>query len=237
VAVFALVGNAIFLTQYLQSVLGYTPFVAALWSLLPSVFVGGAAVLAGALGRRIDRAYVMGGGFVTAATGFGILTQATAHSSVAVILIGATVLSIGLVTVITLVTEIAMGAIDPARAGSASAVVETSSEFGGALGIAILGSVGAAIYAHRMLDAIPAGLPAEAEAAAGETLGGASVVAAQLPAETGAVLLADARDAFTSGMHGVGMVGAVIMLGAAVLCVVALRGSTVPAPAAEVRVG
>ena len=73
IAMFALVGNAVFLTQYLQSVLGFTPLVAALWSLAPSVLVAGAAVVAGALGRAVDRAYVMGGGFALAAGGFLVI--------------------------------------------------------------------------------------------------------------------------------------------------------------------
>ena len=230
IATFALVGNAVFLTQYLQSVVGYTPFVAALWSLAPSVVVGAAAPVAGALGQQFDRAAVMAGGFLVAAAGFLVLTQVTAQSTVAIALIGAGALSTGLVAVMTLVTEIAMGTMEPAKAGSAAAVLETGAEFGGALGIAVLGSIGAAIYAGRMAVAIPAGIPDEASAVARETLARATVVSAQLPGEIGAALLADARDAFTAGMHGVGMVGALLMLGAAVLCALSLRGAAVVGP-------
>ena len=121
VAMFALVGNAVFLTQFLQSVLGMTPFAAALWSLAPSVLVGVAAPTAANLGQRFDRAYVMAGGFVIGAAGFVLLTTVEPQSPLVLLLIAAGILSAGLVAVMTLVTEIAMGAMDPARAGSASA--------------------------------------------------------------------------------------------------------------------
>ncbi len=233
IAMFALVGNAVFLTQYLQSVLGFTPLVAALWSLAPSALVAGAAVGAGALGRAVDRAYVMGGGFAMAAGGFLVMTRVTPQSSIAVVLIGATVLSVGLVTVMTLVTEIAMGAIDPARAGSASAVLETSSEFGGALGIAVLGSIGAAIYGSAMDASMPAGLPADAVALARETLAGATVVAAELPGASSDAVLTTAREAFTTGMHGVGVVGAAVLIVAGAGCLLFLRRAVVVDPAGE----
>ncbi len=232
VAMFALVGNAVFLTQYLQSVQGLSPLAAALWSLAPSVVVGACAPLAGSLGRRFDPAFVMAGGFLVAAVGFAVLTLVTPASTLAVVLIGAGVLSAGLVTVLTIVTEIAMRTIDPARAGSAAAVMETGSEFGGALGIAILGSVGAAIYAGRMAVVDVPGAVPDAVHAARETLAGATIVAAELPADAGSALLAGARDAFTAGMHGVAFVGVALMAATAVLCVAILRRPPVGGQAA-----
>ena len=227
VAMFALVGNAVFLTQFLQSVLGMTPFAAALWSLAPSVLVGVAAPSAARLGQRFDRAYVMAGGFVIGAAGFVLLSTVEPQSPLVLLLIAAGILSAGLVAVMTLVTEIAMGAMTPARAGSASAVLETGSEFGGALGIAVLGSIGAAIYAARIV--LPAGLPATVADAARETLAGATVAAGELPGPVGAVVLHNARAAFTAGLHGAAMVGAVVLLSAAACCIVALRHSRVAA--------
>ncbi len=85
----ALVGNAVFMTQYLQLVLGMGPLKAALWSLVPSVAVGAAAPLGTALARKVDRAYVLGGGFVIAAIGFGVLTQMHVDSGLVVLLVGA----------------------------------------------------------------------------------------------------------------------------------------------------
>ncbi len=221
VAMFALVGNAVFLTQFLQSVLGMTPFAAALWSLAPSVLVGAAAPVAARLGQRLDRAYVMAGGFVLGGLGFVLLTRVQPTSPLVLLLIGAGVLSAGLVAVMTLVTEMAMGAMDPARAGSAAAVLETGSEFGGALGIAVLGSIGAAIYTGHV--ALPSGLSPAAVDQARETLAGATVVAAQLPGAVGDSVLENARYAFTAGMHGVAMTGALVLLVTAGCCIALLR--------------
>ena len=221
-AMFAMVGNAVFMTQYLQSVLGQTPLVAALWSLAPSVLVGGVAPSAQALGARVGRPAVMCGGLLVAAAGFGVLTLLTTHS-LPTVLVGAGVLACGLVAVMTLVAEIAMAAVRPELAGAASAVLETSSEFGGALGIALLGSIGAAVYTGSMTGALPAGVPAGAAAAAEQTLAGAGVVSAQLPAPAGRIVLELAREAFTSSIHWVAAVGAGLLLATAVVSFVSLR--------------
>ena len=96
VGMFALVGYAIFTTQYLQSVLGKSPLEAALWSLVPSVGVGFSAPFASGLAHRSAATRVAAGGLVVAAAGFGILTQAGTDSPV-LVLVGAGVLACGLV--------------------------------------------------------------------------------------------------------------------------------------------
>ena len=128
---------------------------------------------------------------------------------------------------LTLVTEIAMGAMDPARAGSASAVLETAGEFGGALGIAVLGSIGAAVYRSRIL--LPDALSSADAALARQTLAGATVVAGRLPGTAGPALLIEARAAFTAGIHGVAIVGATVLVLAAAGCLAGLRHAAVPA--------
>ncbi|MEU8224603.1 MFS transporter [Kribbella sp. NPDC048915] len=226
----ALVGNAVFLTQYLQLVHGLSPFRAALWSLAPSVLVGGAAPLATSLARKLDRAYVIGGAFVLAASGYGVLTQIQVDSSLVVPLAGAGLLAAGLVMVMTLVTEAVVGSVAPERAGSASAVMETCAEFGGALGIAILGSIGTAVYRAD----VPSDLPADVAAPVREGLPAATAAAAQLPAHIADSVLATARHAFTHSMSVVALVGAVLLLTTAIAATLTLRGTShAPAPAAE----
>ena len=81
IAMFALVGNAVFMTQYLQLALGMSPLRAALWSLVPSVAVAGAAPLATALGQRSSRAAgSWPARFVVGAGGFVVLTRLRAGS-------------------------------------------------------------------------------------------------------------------------------------------------------------
>jgi MFS transporter, DHA2 family, multidrug resistance protein len=221
---FALVGNAVFVTQYLQSVLGMSPFVSALWSLAPAVLVGGAAPLTAVLAPRVGSGPVVTAGFLVAASGFVVMALIGVHALVPV-LIGAALLGAGLVMVMTLVTDLAVGAVDADRAGAASAVLETGGEFGGALGIAVLGSIGAAVYESHIDKAISPDLPAQAAHTVRETLGGAVGVAAHLPAATGDPLLAAARAAFTDGLDTMAIAGAVVMILAALACGVLLRPS------------
>ncbi|MFD3487378.1 MFS transporter [Streptomyces sp. NPDC058665] len=231
-AMFATVGMAVFLTQYLQSVQGLSPFEAALWSLVPASGVIVAAPASAILAQRTDRAYVMGGAFLFSAAGFFWLTQVRADSALWFCLAAAALYVGGLVAAMTLANELAIGAAPPERAGSAAAVLESGQELGGALGMAVLGSVGAAVYSRDMADALPAGvtaaLPGGQADAVRETLGGAAAAAARLPEETAAGVLTAARDAFTHGMGLASVGAAVVMVGAALFSFVALRGTAGP---------
>ncbi|WP_329101677.1 MFS transporter [Micromonospora sp. NBC_01699] len=237
-AMFAIVGFAVFLTQYLQLVRGMSTLEAALWSLVPSLGTGGFAPAAAAIARKVNRAFVMAGGFVIAAIGFAVLTQTEVDSPLWIVLVGAACYAGGLVAVIALVTGIVLGVAPPERAGSASALLESGTELGGALGIAILGSVGTAVFRDEIVGTLPTGLPAEAAAAAEETLAGATVVAGQLPGEVGETVLAAARAAFVSGMDTVAFTAAGVMLASAVVAIVVLKSvgaipAAPPVPADE----
>ena len=137
---------------------------------------------------------------------------------------GAALYACGLVAVMSLGNELAMGAAPPERAGSASAVLESGTELGGALGMALLGTIGSAVYRTDIRGALPVGLPARAADAAHETLTGALAVAARLPDRAGSALVAAARDAFLHGLHAAVLCAAGVMAAAAVLAVVLLRG-------------
>lgn len=138
-----------------------------------------------------------------------------------------------MVVVLTLVTEVVLHTVRPERAGSASAVMETSGELGGALGIAVLGSIGAAVYGTAIATNLPQGLPQTAADAAGQTLAEATVVAAHLPTPSKTVVLAAARNAFVNGLNTVSIVGAVLLLAAAAALLALLHDrpqSAQPAP-------
>jgi DHA2 family multidrug resistance protein-like MFS transporter len=217
---FGMMGSAYFTTQYLQSVLGKSSMEAALWALLPTVLVGVAAPVAAQLVQKgVHRAHVVSGGFVTAACGYGLLTLA-GTDSMWLVLAGAGVLAAGIVTVMSQMMDLALGTVPVGNAGAASSLLETGAEFGGALGMAVLGSIGTAVYRHE----IPAGAPATAH----ETLGGALAVARHLPGDAGQALATAAREAFTSGMQAAAIAGAVLLLGAAALATATLRKVQVP---------
>jgi DHA2 family multidrug resistance protein-like MFS transporter len=229
VSMFAIVGFAIFTTQYLQSVLGMKPFTAALWSLVPMAGTMAAAPATRALVPRVDRAWIAAGGFLVAAAGFAGLTQLHAHSPIWFILIGATIYAGGIVGVISIGNELIMGAVPPDRAGAAAAVVETTSEFGGALGMAVLGSIGIAAYRSSLAAFAPAGTPPAALAAARDTLGGAVTAAGRLPGPAGTGLLEAARTAFTQGLDRAAFAAALVLVLAAILTAVFFRGTQLEA--------
>ena len=164
----------------------------------------------------------MGVGLVIAAVGFVALAQVDGTSGLAVIVVSTVVFSLGLSPVFTLANDLIIGAAPPERAGAASAISETCSEFGGALGIAILGSIGTAIYRRAMAGSVVDGIPPDAAVAARDTLGGAVAAAGQLPG-LGTVLLDTARKAFTHGLHVTAITSALVVLGMAVLVMVSLR--------------
>ncbi|MGP3927890.1 hypothetical protein [Streptomyces sp. 8N616] len=126
-------------------------------------------------------------------------------------------------------TELVLGTAPPERAGAASALLESGSELGGALGMAILGSIGNAVYHAEAADSVrpaPGALPDGAADAARESLGGAVAVAGRLPGQTGDTVLAAAREAFTRGLHATVIGCAAVMAAAAVLSIVLLHNVT-----------
>jgi DHA2 family multidrug resistance protein-like MFS transporter len=229
--IFIAVGYFLFVAQYLQLVLGLSPLEAGLWSLPSAVgFIVGSN-LAPRILRRVRPAYVIGTGLGLAAVGLAVLTRVGgSRDADLAILVGASlVVSLGLAPVFTATTDLIVGSAPPERAGAASGISETGAELGGAFGIAILGSIGAAVYRGVLADTMPAGIPAEAAAVARDTLGGAMGVAAQLPGELGAALVDAAREAFVQGMQLTVALSAVVAAGGAVMATVLLRA--VPAGA------
>ena len=220
---FAVFGGFVFIAQYLQLVLGLQPLQAGFWS-LPSF--GGfilASMIVPAITRKIPAPQLIAGGLLMAAAGFGVLTQIDRAPPLIVIVIGSVLYSLGISPVFILATDIIVGSAPIARAGAASAISETSSELGGALGIAILGSIGTAVYRARMAAAMPNGVPSDVREIARGTLGGATAVAERLPGQLGAALLGTARDAFTQAFVTTAVVNALLMVITALAATLMLR--------------
>ncbi|MFN4276536.1 MAG: MFS transporter [Ferrovibrio sp.] len=197
--IFAAFGIFLYGAQYLQLVLGMDPFTAGLWT-APSglAFIAG-SILAPGLARRMPPAQIVAAGLGVAAIGFALLAGAIAFDSFVLLMTAFIVFALGLSPVFTFTTDLIVGAAPPERAGAASAISETAAEFGGALGIAVLGSIATAIYRDSVAAQMPAGLDTAAAEAAINTLAGALTVAAALPAAIGADLIRIARTAFSDG--------------------------------------
>ncbi len=224
--IFVVVGYFLFIAQYLQLVLGLSPLSAALWS-LPSAagFIVGSTV-APKIIHRFRPSVVMGTGMAIAAIGTAMLIGLGVDGAGNLYLIAgaSVVISLGLAPVITLATELIVGSAPPEQAGAATGMSETSGELGGALGIAILGSVGVAVYRSEVADALPTEIPADAMDAALDTLGGALAVAETLPEALGSALVAAAELAFVDALHFVAALATILAVGTAIVAAIALRG-------------
>ena len=213
-------GSFIYVAQYFQLVAGLSPLEAALASLPSAVAFTVASFLTPPLAARFRPVILITGGMALAGVGFFWMALAPALEQI----IAATVLfSMGFTPVITLTTGMIVGAAPPERTGAASAMSETAVELGGALGIAFLGSLGAALYRAGMQGITVPGVSTDGVAAMKSTLGGALGVAAGLRADQAAPLLDHARAAFMDGFVAVAWLSIVGMVAAAAVALSLLR--------------
>ncbi|HEV2450950.1 MAG TPA: MFS transporter [Streptosporangiaceae bacterium] len=219
---FVILGMLLLISQYLQLVLGLSPLRAGLWMLPVMAGLIGGSLMTPLFARGLHPALAMATGLGVSAAGFGLLTQ-TSSLGLAVVVIGSAVFGLGLAPVTNLVVGMVLGSAPPESAGAASGLSETSTEFGGALGIAVLGSIGTAVYHYRVADHIPPSVPGAAARAISGTLGAAATAARQLPRHSAAVILGSARSAFTSGVDVAAGVSAVIVVVLAVVSAARLR--------------
>jgi DHA2 family multidrug resistance protein-like MFS transporter len=212
-AFFVLYGTQYLTAQYLQLVLGLSPLVAGAWGIPGTLaYVVGSAV-GPRVTRRAEPVAVVTAGLVVCAAGFALLTQVGGPSALAVLVAGTVVFGFGVAPVYSLTTEMVVSAGPDDRAGTVSAVQESGAELGGALGIALLGSVSLALYRVGM-GSIPGDVP-DADAGS-QTLGGAIAAADGLPATAATALTDAARDAFTLSFVVAEGVGAALLAVAAV---------------------
>jgi DHA2 family multidrug resistance protein-like MFS transporter len=221
----AMFGVYIFVTQYLQLVLDLSPlaagFATAPWAL---AFVAG-SLLAPRLARRWAPVHVLVSGLAVAAVGFAALAFVDGQLALPILVASTVVMSFGLAPVFTIGNEMIITAAPPERAGAASAISETSSELSGALGIAVLGSLGMVLYRYALAPSLPEALPAGSAAEALATLGGAVAAAAALAGPAGDALLAAARGAFVDALQFTAFTGAAIVALASVVAARILRGT------------
>ncbi|MFI5743492.1 MFS transporter [Streptomyces anulatus] len=203
---FALMGMTLLAAQYLQSVLGLSALAAALW-MLPSVvgvFVG--LALAGKAAVRLSPASVVALGLAAAGTAIVSLTG----SGPVLLVTGSMVTAVGVGVVALLSTDIVLAAAPPERAGAASALAETSTELGAALGVATLGTLSTALYQAGLPEQFPDSVPLADALQQANGHGGA---------------VADAvREAFTHSLQITMLTAAALLLAASAAAFLVLRG-------------
>jgi MFS transporter, DHA2 family, multidrug resistance protein len=221
--VFVAFGVFLFLSQYLQLVLGLSPFESGMWMLPWALAFVVGSNLTPRIVRRVSPISLIAAGLAVAAVGFGLLIQIDATTSFLVLTIGLVISSLGLAPVFTLTTDIVVGSAPPERAGAASAISETTAELGGALGIAVLGSLGVSIYRTELARALPQDIPVEAQEVALQSLGGALSLVGHLPNGLGSMLVDIALDSFIHGFQVTVIISAGIAAVVATLVFVKLR--------------
>ncbi|SDL65427.1 MFS transporter, DHA2 family, multidrug resistance protein [Nonomuraea maritima] len=218
-AIFAMSAMMLMFAWYLQLVLGWSPLQAGLAQLPGGLGGAVGGVLAARLIRPLGRNGVVALGLAMNAGAFlwytTLGTELTYLTLLPALLIG----GVGIGFAFTVNNDNVLATAPPERAGAAAAVSETAFELGGALGIAVLGTVLTAAYRANL--ALPAGVPSSG---AGESLAEAMSTAATLPSGPAAELARAARAAFLEGLHLTSFVAAATLAAVAVVALVGLRG-------------
>ena len=213
---FAMFGLYVLIAQYLQLVMGLSPWEAGMATAPCALASAAGSLAAPALASRFQARVVLVAGLITAMAGILLFASIlSSGSGLAGVIVSTMLFSLGLASVFTPAYEMIVTSAPAERSGAAAAIAETVSELGGSLGIALLGSLSTAIYGSLLFAALPEGLPRGSVA----TLGGASAVAAALPAVVGEPLLASARAAFSTAVECASVAAA---LAIAVACWVAV---------------
>jgi DHA2 family multidrug resistance protein-like MFS transporter len=207
-------GVYIVILQYLQLVRNLSPLRAGICTIPASLAFTGGSLLTPILARRVRPTSLISAALLLTTAGFAGLAQLGVSSGLAILVGGMAIYSLGLSLAVTLANDAIMGNAPPERAGAAAALSETASELGGALGIALLGSLGTTIYRSAMARTAPAGTAG----AAYETLGAAVEAARNLSSPDGIALLKAAREAFSGSFRFTAAAAAILT--AALLIVV-----------------
>lgn len=223
-ATFSMMGGIyLFVTHYLQLVEDLSSLAAGMWLLPPALALIVSSMLTPIIARTIRPGDIVAAAAAISALGYLALATLGSVSGLPVLVAGFTLIYIGTGPIMVLGTDLVVATAPAQKAGSAAAMSETASEFGLAIGIAILGVVGTGIYRADVADSIPAQLPPGAADPARETLAGAHAASQHLPHPLGDALLGAAREAFTNGLNTVAFICALVAVALAVVAAASLR--------------
>lgn len=211
------------MAQWFQLVAGLSPVQAGL-ALVPGLLASTlSSTMAPILARRFRPAAIIGTGLLVVVAALAVFTQVGPNTSALVPMLAFAAWAAGGAPLTALGIGLVLGATPPEKAGSAAAMPQVGNEIGAAMGFAVLGTVATVVYRGQMGGAAPEGVPADAAAAATESVASAATVAQALPADAATALLETARAAYTSGMQLVAGVAAAILAAAAVMIILKLR--------------
>jgi EmrB/QacA subfamily drug resistance transporter len=225
VAFFALFGFIFLITQYFQFVRGYDTLSAGVHTLPFAIATGLTAPFSPVIARRIGRRITVAGGLAVMAVGFVVASTIDMRSSyLGSVVVSMLLIAAGLGLVSAPSTDAILSSLPPEKAGVGSAINDVTREFGGVLGVAVVGSVFSSVFGPRLVERLSgSGIPAEALDAARQSMGAALAVAYQAPAEAQPALIAVARKTFIDGLSAGSMVCAAAALIGAAFVAVSLR--------------
>lgn len=209
--IFAMLVTFFSLTQYFQIVQGRTAFEAGLLIVPVSVALIVAAPVSGQLMKRVgprNLVLAMAGATIAAVL---MLSGLAVGSSTASVIIPLLIFGFGAGLGLPALTDTVMAAVPEEDAGVGSAVNDLSRELGGALGIAIIGSVVSGLYRSNIDAALTGAVPVDVVDLARQSVGAAAISARNLPAETAATVLNAANNAFVEAMTAGFRISAVIL--------------------------
>jgi EmrB/QacA subfamily drug resistance transporter len=222
---FAMMGCFFFLSQYLQSVHGYSPLQAGM-CLLPmagAAFVGASS--SARIAQRIGTKATVGLGILVAAAGLFYFYQlAGVDTSYPAIALGMCITALGIGVTMSPATNSIMGSIPVSEAGVGSAMNDTTRQIGGALGVAILGTLLNSAYISK-IDGVewPVPLPPQLLAAIRSSVQGAHIAAQNIPdKQLSQLIVARSDEAFTYGMTHALLIAAIIMVVTAIVTLLIL---------------
>jgi EmrB/QacA subfamily drug resistance transporter len=227
---FALFGSTFIFTQYLQFVQELTPLEAGLRLSPMALAILAVSPFSARIAASIGTKYTVTAGLSFVVAGLLLTLRTDTSTAYGPVLLALVVLGVGMGLTISPSTDAIMGAVPLDKAGIGAAMNDTTRELGGALGVAVLGSVLSSIYRSSMSTTVAADLPDDVADIATDSIGGALRVAGGV--DDAAAALADAaRSSFVDAMHVSVAVGAGVALVGAVIALVFLPNRTVAATA------
>jgi EmrB/QacA subfamily drug resistance transporter len=201
VAFFALFGFIFLITQYMQFIRGYGTLSTGVRILPVALSIGAASVLGARLAGRLGTRAVVVTGLLLFGSAFLWIAQAGTTTPYAVIVVQMLLMGSGLGLTSAPATESILSVLSPAKAGVGSAVNDATREAGGTLGVAIIGSVYASLYASSLAHGAAARLPGDGLQTAESSIGAGLAVASRTPAAVHAPVLDAVQSAFMTGLH------------------------------------
>jgi MFS transporter, DHA2 family, multidrug resistance protein len=214
-------GILVLVAQYLQLVLGLTPLQAGIWSTPAGIgFVVGSLLTSPAL-KLMRPPFALGLGLMLGAVGLAMMAYAVDLHALVLMVLGNMVFAVGMAPVSAINSDLVVSAAPQEQSGSASALSETAVEFGGALGIALLGCLATVLYRSVLSEAVPRDTTASILETVLRGIGAASSLPQNI--HGAAMLRSAAQAAYTSAVSITFLTGAGILLLAAAIATITLR--------------